>query len=158
VGRLFAPLMSKGLVGSTLLAICIVSLCIVLIEERWTTPASELKMTLGFCKQLEAMERVYLQKYGKYGGLRELLDFSAPTIRSTIDAPCRCGYCFDVEANGREYSIRIRPDIATGRFARRRALSLYSDETRTVRASYGLPRADKHSSILSPAELMRFMR
>ena len=147
--------MSKILLA--LISVCIIlGLFLIFVGERWTTPANELKTTLGYYHKLARMEEYHLQRYGKYGDLQELLRTSLAGRESSVAGTCEGGYCFNVSAKDEGYSIWIFPDASDTRPKRLRALSLYADQTRIVRASYGLPRAGRASPALSDDELSRF--
>jgi hypothetical protein len=124
-----------------------------LIRERWTTPADELRAVLGFQHQLATLEVNSVQVSGRYAALDTILNSALNTGRFRIADKCQSGYCFFVDLRGNGYSIRIRPqDKAKANF-----LSIYADETGVVRVSYGQPQADEQSPRLSSEELRRYM-
>lgn len=148
--------MSNKLLVAALATIGSLILYMVLVHERWTTPADELSMTLSCYSHLEGMEQDHFRRYGRYADLQEILSSSSTSMKRTIGKSCEDGYRFDVVATGLGYSISIMPD-EVAQSGRHRSLSLYADETHVVRASYGLPRANKQSTILSEREIRRFM-
>jgi hypothetical protein len=122
-----------------------------LIRERWTTPAAEMKTVLGFYTTLAAGQQTHFGTYRSYTDLQQLLGTGSGKYR--VHAKCQDSFCFEVSGNGSNYSIRIFPDRRT---PSPRHLSLYSDEKQVVRVAYGFPEAHAESTVLSREEMRRF--
>ena len=122
-----------------------------LIRERWTTPADELKTILGFYRTLAAEQQVYFRTYHRYAGFQELLGAGSGKYR--LHSACQDLLCFEVFGSDTKYSIKIFPNR---RMSPVRHVSLYADEKGVVRMAYGPPEAHAESTALSHEEMRRF--
>lgn len=125
----------------------------VFLRERWTTPVDELKTVLAYYKTLEASERFHFKSQGRYVELGDL--FGEGSGKYRITSECQGGYCFQVQATGDKYSIRVFPNKNAPNNGGR-LMSLYADETGVVRTAYGSPQGDSNSSILAQDVMRRF--
>ena len=123
----------------------------VVVREKWSTPADELKIVLGYYQVIATGQRAYFETHGRYADFQQLLGSGAGKYR--LHSQCEALYCFEVRGAESKYSIRIFPDR---RISPSRHLSLYADETRIIRVTYGLPDAHAGSDVLSQEEISRF--
>lgn len=141
-----------ALKGSSIIA----ALCLVLVvaalflRERWTTPSDEARAVLRYYSVLEEAEREYRHDHSRYGNLQELLHDGR--MENLGQLGCQDGYCFMVTAGENTFEIRVIPDRSDERHRFRR-MSLFADQTGTVRVAYGTPFADSNSTVLSSTEL-----
>lgn len=131
-------------------------LYIIFVKERWTTPAIEIRLLLAYYKQIDTIERACLKEWGRYASLQDLLKDKSNVGKYRLKSPCQEGYCFHVSASPQQFTIQIVPEVIASR-PRRKMMSLFADETGTIRVSYGSSLANANSSIVSQEELKRFL-
>ena len=121
-------------------------------HERWTTPSTELKTVLGYHNSLQLAEKSSFDHFGHYVGIDEIIGRSHGKYGLT--SKCQDSYCFDVSGEHNRYTIKIVPDKNNRKS--HNLVSLYSDETKVIRVTYGSPVANATSARLSPKEIQRF--
>ena len=134
--------------GTLMLSGCIV--------EKWTTPADELKVLLGYYAHIKRLEQEQRQIRGTYVDLVNLSRTDQDKGEFRVRSECEGGYCFKLSAHHEGYQLRIVPHRDVLASLQPRRMSLYADQTGLVHISYGHPLADEHSPTLSSEELRRF--